>query len=383
MRVLIIDKTAVLETSHERYEKLASIEGIELGVLSPKRWPEHMNDVRAERTSHPGYKIYLGETGWRGSYSRGFYLSGLTDAIRDFKPDIVQLLEEPWSLFAGQTVRKIEKLRPSAKLLFYTWENLFRRETYGSLLDPIHRKIERSVFGGASAGVCATRLASHVLLRKGFRKPTRVIPYGIHESFFLSEQEIEERSRRRVNDPPRVGYIGRLVRMKGVDTLIEAMRNVAFDLTLLGSGEAGPSLRRLADDLGVAGRIEWVSAVAPAEVPSYLEKLDLLVLPSRTTYTWAEQLGRVLLEAMAAGVPVVGSSSGSIPEVIGEDGWIFEEGNPADLAVKIGEAASNSSPREMRVMNAYRKVRDRYNWDRFARDLAELYREIESGTISS
>jgi glycosyltransferase involved in cell wall biosynthesis len=70
-------------------------------------------------------------------------------------------------------------------------------------------------------------------------------------------------------------------------------------------------------------------------IPRWLGSLHLLVLPSRTGTTWKEQFGRVLAEAMASGVPVVGSDSGEIPYVIGDAGLVFPEGNAAGLASSI------------------------------------------------
>lgn len=222
MRALVIDKTAVLGTAHQRYELLAETPGVDLCVFCPTWWPEHMREVRAERVTHPRYEIRLGATLWTGSYSRGFYVSGLAAAIRDFQPDVIQLLEEPWSLFAGQTAWLARRGAPRAKLLFYTWENIHREGTYCSKLDPLHRRIERLVFARASAGVCATELAAQVVRKRGFLGETPVIPYGVSQEFFLSEGEIHRRVDRRAGEPLRVGYFGRLLPMKGVEILLES-----------------------------------------------------------------------------------------------------------------------------------------------------------------
>ena len=263
MRILIIDKTAVLETSHERYEKLVVFPDVELAVLSPVRWAEHMREVKAQRTSHPDYRIYLGRTFWTGSYSRGFYATGLKKALREFQPDIVQLLEEPWSLFTGQAVRVANRIAPEARVLFYTWENIYRKGTYCSKLDSLHRRIEATVFANCPSGVCATHQAAQVLRKRGFRGKTPVIPYGINDSFLLSPGQLEERITKPVGNPPRIGYVGRLLEMKGVDILIRALRDTEGRLVLLGSGEAEQDLRALASDIGIQHRIEWIRAVPP------------------------------------------------------------------------------------------------------------------------
>jgi quercetin dioxygenase-like cupin family protein len=72
-------------------------------------------------------------------------------------------------------------------------------------------------------------------------------------------------------------------------------------------------------------------------VPSRLAQLDALVLPSLTRPNWKEQFGRVLVEAMACGVPVVGSDSGEIPRVIGQAGLSFPEGDAGALRASLAE----------------------------------------------
>src|SRR5262249_1025710 len=121
--------------------------------------------------------------------------------------------------------------------------------------------------------------------------------------------------------PPVVGYIGRVVPEKAVEVLVDAVAALDARLLIVGDGSARAGLE--ARPAGwPRGKARFVGAVKDTDVPEYLAAMDVLVLPSRTTDTWAEQFGHVLIEAMAAGVPVVGSSSGAIPEVVGDAGVI-------------------------------------------------------------
>jgi len=85
--------------------------------------------------------------------------------------------------------------------------------------------------------------------------------------------------------------------------------------------------------------------------------MDVLVLPSKTMPTWKEQFGRVLIEAMACQVSVIGSSSGAIPEVIGKAGLVFKEGNAADLRAKIEQLKSSPKVRKELAQKGYRRQR--------------------------
>ncbi len=129
-------------------------------------------------------------------------------------------------------------------------------------------------------------------------------------------------------------FAGRQVWEKGVFDLLEAFallcrtQEPGQDVHLLyfGSGIEGARLRRESEQLGLSGRVHFQSGQAYTnsdQMPALYNEVDLLVLPSLPIRFWQEQFGVVLIEAMASGVPVVGSSSGAIPEVIGDAGLIF------------------------------------------------------------
>ena len=136
--------------------------------------------------------------------------------------------------------------------------------------------------------------------------------------------------------PFTIGFAGRLVEAKGLRDLVAAARKLDFDFRLLIVGD-GP----LREELGAAhlgrGVLALRTGVRSAEMPALYAEMDVLVLPSRTTVTWAEQFGKVLCEALLCGTPVVGSSSGEIPWVIEttRGGRIFPEGDASALAAVL------------------------------------------------
>ena len=134
-----------------------------------------------------------------------------------------------------------------------------------------------------------------------------------------------------------VGYVGRLV-PEGLDTLITAVSQLPdVYLLLVGRGPIQGQLESLAQSLGVSDRLRIVAAVRHSEVPLFLNAMDTFVLPSRTAAHWKEQFGHVLIEAMACGVPVIGSDSGAIPEVVGPAGIIFPEGDVSALKSHLND----------------------------------------------
>lgn len=135
--------------------------------------------------------------------------------------------------------------------------------------------------------------------------------------------------------PMVVGWTGRLHPVKDLPTLLQAMVLLpSWRLVVVGDGQEGVSLRGLADEMGLAERVVFTGEVA--DVPRVLEAFDVFCLPSR----W-EGLPGSLVEAMAAGLPVVATRVGGIPEIVvdGENGLLVAPGNPQQLADAIAAAA--------------------------------------------
>ncbi len=377
MRVLVIDKTAVLAVNHERFAALAGQPDVELTVLSPRVWIEHGQRTAAEKTEAEGYRIILGRTLFKGYYARGFYTTGLAGALRASRPEIVQLLEEPYSLFAGQTLRQCRLWAPRARILFYTWENIYRPFKYPARVSALYRRIDRRMYRRAAGAVCASSQAERVLRFKGFQPPTRVIPYGVARAFFDAGEDAPRPQSGRAFT---VGYVGRYLAMKGVEDLLAAISGLkGARLVLYGSGEDEAMLKRQAERLGILERTQFHAPVAPQEVPAVLRQMDALVLPSHTTRGWSEQLGRVLIEAMAAGVPVIGAASGAIPEVLDDAGLLYPEGQAAQLLQRLSLVRNDESARLHLIAQGRRRAAERFTWPRFADDLAAFWREILSG----
>ena len=132
---------------------------------------------------------------------------------------------------------------------------------------------------------------------------------------------------------------------KGLDTLIAAVAklDIEYRLLIIGRGEYKAELVKDAERLGITDRIVWIDGMLPEKVPEYVNCMNALVLPSRTTPDWVEFFGRVLIEGMACEVPVIGSDSGEIPRVVGDAGLIFPEGDAEALADRIEQIVQNTS----------------------------------------
>ena len=218
-----------------------------------------------------------------------------------------------------------------------------------------------------------------VLRNAGFKNPIRNIGYGVDTQTYQTPRPDRVKEIRKALDiAPEdsvIAYVGRMLEMKGVDLLIEAYAKLKSlhpehktKLLLIGSGETEQFLLQMARERGIASEIRHIPSIPHQDVPDYMHALDILVLPSRRKAMWAEQFGRVLVEAMAAGKIVIGSSSGAIPEVIGNGGFVFDENNSTALATMLLHALT-LPPNERTLLHTHAQARaDHFSWRRFGHD---------------
>jgi glycosyltransferase involved in cell wall biosynthesis len=290
--------------------------------------------------------------------------------LSNFKPDVIHAEEEPDSLSAFQIALARRVFAPQAKLLLHTWQNINRPKQWyvkAIMSLSLHR---------CDLVMCANCEAVTVLRQQGYQNKTVVLPAVGVDTDTFKPYPVDTRN----NHSFVIGFIGRLAPEKGIDTLLEALALIkgerTYQLYLIGNGPQCDQLQAQVKCLGLTGLVEFVGALPPLEVAQKLSSLHTLVLPSRTTAVWKEQLGRALLEAMAVKVPVVGSNSGAIPEVIGDAGLIFPEGDAIALAACLRRLAETPTLAQQLAEKGFQRVQQEYSQKQLAKRTAELYYEL-------
>jgi glycosyltransferase involved in cell wall biosynthesis len=382
MRVLIVNSMFANRLYRRAADELGAFDDIDLTMLTVDSWIMNGRNMPFEELAVGSpYKTVVGKAGWRGKENRGFYKSGIARAFRLAKPDVLFLMEEPFSVFALQILTLRAILAPHIPVVFFTWNNL-SLEKFDYRPGFFYRTVARWALPKMQSALTANNDGHQVLRDAGFRGPIKTVGYGVDSAAYSEPRTSEAKTlRKRLNiddDAIVIGYVGRMLEQKGLDLLVDAFANLRertdkkLNLLLVGSGDEEQAILHQTQARGIADLVRHVPSVAHHEVPDYMHALDILVLPSRRRAMWAEQFGRVLVEAMAAGKMVIGSSSGAIPEVIGSAGFIFEENNAQSLLARLEEAIDLPDyDRDKLAPNARDRALNHFSWKRFATDARE------------
>lgn len=363
MRVLMISKACVVGTYQKKLEELARLPELELTVIVPPCWRDERGVLRLERQHTAGYDLVVEPLALNGHFHLHFY-PGLGRQMRRLRPDLVHIDEEPYNLATCHALWLARRI--GARSLFFSWQNLYRR------YPPPFCWLERYVLKHADYGLAGNREAAEVWRAKGYTGPIAIIPqFGVDPDLFCPLPRPP--GRRFV-----IGYVGRLVAEKGVDLLLEALAGLEgeWQARILGSGPMRESLQAQARRLGLADRVSFDAPLPSAHLPDYYRRLDLLVLPSRTRPNWKEQFGRVLVEAMACGVPVIGSDCGEIPHVIGDAGLIFPEGRADRLQALLSRLQADPALRADLARRGRERVLAGYTQAQVAAQTYQVYRTL-------
>lgn len=373
MRVLVLSHSYIMKPYRRKFNLIAAKPDVTMRVITPNRWYESFQQINFEPEPDIHCEEIPSPIRFSGYGSRFFYRRGISKHFNEFQPDIIHLEEEAWSLNALQTVRLKRRFCPDSQFIFRTSLSIPSKQRFG----PLPVWIEKQVFRETDIAFPLSENAGKILNQRGYYGAQVPFPNGVDISLFKKKDMHQLREFLGISDCFVIGYVGRLLMMKGVDTLIEASRNLEFPfkILILGSGEDKSKFKELATQHHILNKIIWIDAIPPEEVPNYVNCMDTLVLPSRTTPDWVEFFGRVLIEGMACEVPVIGSDSGEIPQVINDAGLVFPEGDAEILAEKIRLLANDTSLYQSLQEKGVERVQN-FTWETIAERTYDVYKQL-------
>jgi len=328
----VVSHPSVVAVNQEVYKALAA-RGWQITLVLPSRWRHSYAPGLVAPQALAGMESALRPTrvAFPGRAQRHIYLTRCRGVIGRVRPQVAFLEAEPFALPAAQWGLACRRSRVPFGVQIY--ENIDR-----ALPAPI-RAMRSRILREAAFVAARSQTAARLAREWGARGEVGFSPPAVPTWERLP------------SPPPRsaftVGYAGRLVESKGLLDLLAAVRRLAapVELLLIGNGELRPQL----EGQSLPGsQVKVLDGLTHAQMPQGYAQLDVLVLPSHTTPTWKEQFGRVIVEALWCGVPVVGSDSGEIPWLIGltEGGLTYPEGDSAALAAQLQRLREQPELRE-------------------------------------
>lgn len=398
MKVLIISYGGLAEDAKIIFREYLH-QGIDLYVIAPSKiavnktyYPSGFLEYK-EKEFKENYRFFpvpLVNSG-RHHYFKMFNPFKLYKAFKKIKPDVVHVFNEYSSTHLLEAIVLRNLLYgKNVPVLCYVFENIpfgsakikvsLSGESIKSIIRSILRPIKFFYNKKNVNGIVGVNEDSLKIIKEtGINVPMVKIFPGISLNLFFKKDKSE--CRKKVGLPEEIklaGYFGRISEGKGIETLIGAISNLNdYGLVLLGAtgeGKYEDKIRKLVDISGIKDKTYFIKSVPFDKLNDYYNSLDVFVLASETQTDWKEQYGRVLVEAMSCQLPVVGSSSGAIPEVINgyPKGLIFKEKEMNDLTEKIRESENVSFNSEFNLKDFLEK----YSIENFVKTNINFYKKI-------
>ena len=373
LRVLSIGHSYVVAMNRSILREIANDEDFEVSVVPPRKFHGSLRTIQAENEPQ-GSQLDLQPVDAYFTQKMHVFAYDHFQLSKVFRQDydLVHVWEEPYIFSGFQLARLAHKTKKP--FCFFTNQSLVKKYP-----NPF-RQFEKKVFSWATRWIACGQLVYEAMAEKGWDvEKSQVLAFAVDTDHFRPFNDLEKKQSREMLglEGPVIGFLGRLTEEKGWDLLMEALtrlKDKTWSLLVMGSGPYEKVIRQWAEEEGLEDRVK-VRLYSHQQIPNVLPVCDLLVCPSQTRKFWKEQFGRMIVEAFAAGVPVVGSDSGEIPYVIGQAGRVLPEKKVDAWVEAIEELLSDQVARnQMREAGLQRA--NVFSAKTLAAQYKDLYREM-------
>jgi glycosyltransferase involved in cell wall biosynthesis len=384
MKLMVISHSVVTSVNQQLYSKVERQTGWTIMLVCPSNWRDDFGrEKETERWPEFGGEL-ISLPVWRpGSIVFHAYRPSLIRLLRRVRPDVIYVNHEPYAVATAQAymANAMVGRRPIG---YYSAQNI--RKKY----PPPFCWAEQFVYRHSNFSFPVTKEVEGVMRAKGYRGQATVLPLSFDPKVYRTHPD-RDRLRAELRQAPDeilLGYVGRIVKSKGLDTLCRALallKDLSWRLVVVGSGSFEEEFDALVLQLGLRERVTRIGFVPHVDVPRFYSALDVVVVPSESQRNWKEQFGRVITEAMACGTPVVGSDSGEIPNLIGQTGGglVFPERQPNALAAQLRKMIQSDSARNLYGKTGQREVLERFSNDSLAPRFVETIERAMGKVVST
>lgn len=369
MTLFVVSHPCVTPVNQKFFAEVERQTGWDVTIVAPSSWTSAYGERQLERWPRFDGDLRSVPVWMDGNVPLHVYQSLFLSHLREVDPDAIYVHHEPYAAATAQ-VYLANRWSLQRPIGFFTWQNI--EKTY----PPPFGQTEQMVYQESDYAVSGSESARAVLRSKGYTGPAPVIPAAVDPARFAPSPNGRAIDLAVPGGAVLVGYVGRIVAEKGLDTFLDALdrrRELPWHFVLIGEGDFAGDLKRQAERLGLRERLTFTGYVDHEDVPRYLSALDLAVLPSETQPNWKEQFGRIIVEALAAGTPVLGSDSGEIPHLIERTGGglTFPEGEAPACAEALTRLVQNPKLRDDLAQHGHRFVASNYTHETLAKSFVE------------
>jgi glycosyltransferase involved in cell wall biosynthesis len=357
-RLVAVSHACVVPSNQGVFAALARL-GREVDLVVPSRWQHEYAD-RVVAQVAPGLEGHVSRLAvlGRGRPQRHVYRTSATAWLRRRRPATLLVEEEPFSLAARQWCGAAS--RCGIPFGVQVAETLDRAMPW-----PASRLRDRTLRDAAFV-VARSPTAAALATTWGAEGAVRIVPHSVADVAARPTPE----------GPPTIAFVGRLVEAKGLEDLLDAVELLDGRVRLLVAGD-GPLRSRVAS----AGQyVELVGPTPNERIGDVYARAHVTCVPSRTTATWVEQFGRVVIESLARGVPVVACATGELPWVLGATGGgvLVPARDPHSLAEALESLTADRGAAEALGAVGRGGTLRVFSDDAAARSLDELLSSISS-----
>lgn len=395
LNLIIISHAYVYSAYRAKIEALSEYHDLNITLITPEFGLEGGGQkVYAEQYEGKQYHHII-LSGYFTGKLNFFVFKNLKSTLQSLNPDIILLEEEYWTQISAQVTYITKKFFPHTKLILLSCENMchiwekegktayqkFRYTSFHFIEKYVISKLDGLIF--QLPGVWQDFENRVNVL--GFKGKRGILPQlGVDYNRFANNSPKVQaiKAELGLGDNTFVyGYIGRIIPEKGIEDMIRAFENWEKDntkLIIIGNGDTEyiAKMKQLIQRLKLDDIVIFKNAIPFEDIPTYFQLFNISLLLSHTTPIWKEQFGRVLVESMAAGTPVIGSDSGAIPLVIGDTGYIVTEQNIKAIRQALIEAFENKKKYNTLSQLAQVRAKTEFSYEAIARKTYAFLQEI-------
>jgi len=348
VKIAIISHAQIIPVFQNRWKRLAQDEEYEVHLLVPEYWEQTWFGEKViyqpQELHENNFHIHPLPTTSVKNWSR--YLFKSIDArFREIQPELIYIIHEEGILIHHQIYMYRKLFAPNAKIIFFSMNA--RGVPFQITKNPVKKIIYKWMWDAVVKQTDASLVhypgCLDSLRRGGYAKPIYLqTQVGVDEKVFCPNKAIREKYRKKINfeDKFVIGYSGRLTKDKGVDDLVAVFISIAskYDnlaLLLVGNGELREEVEHIFAQSELTDLLYITGFVDQAEVPAYMNAMDIFVLGSKTTPHWIDTFPLVTVQAQATELAVIAADSASIPWQLADSAHIYPEGNRESLEKKL------------------------------------------------